>query len=73
MIASGAPLPDPREDRAKALNSIATAQHQLGVALGFLRCSDAGSRVVTQLLQIKDEIEELTRTLEWRQQREATP
>ena len=64
---------DPREQRALAIKRLEQGQYELGCALGYLRNSDGGSRVVDDLVGIKDRAEDLIRTLEWRQQREDTP
>jgi hypothetical protein len=64
---------DPREQRALALKRLEQGQYDLGCALGYLRNSDEGSRVIDDLLGIKDKTEDLIRTLEWRQRRDDTP
>lgn len=72
-MTSGPDLDDPRTQRALALRRLATARYELECSIGYLRNSDRGSTVIVEATELRDQVDELVRTLEWRQQRDQTP
>lgn len=70
---STADVADPREQRALALRRLAMAHYELDCALGYLKNSDPGSLVLESVASIADKVEEVQRTLEWRQRKDQTP
>jgi hypothetical protein len=70
---AGEPIDDPRNQRALALRRLAHAATELEAAVGYLRNSDPGSGVIEDTLVIRDKVQEMQRTLDWRQHREQTP
>lgn len=64
---------DHRRLRNVALGRLERAREELVGALPFLRSSDPGSVLVTDLESCAERLEEIAQMLEWRQRKEQTP